>query len=113
MSDGSCLINGMLVQLGTNGARSVRVLAALDPFHSHDKPRELDEKIMSAERAIVCGWRGLMKSKVRRVLIVVTDGSARKVVDRAAQIVDSSKAQIESPRDAAAGLRMRNCFIVR
>lgn len=36
-----------------------------------------------------------MKFKVRRVLIAVADGSARKVVDRAAQIVGSSKGQIE------------------
>ena len=36
-----------------------------------------------------------MKFKVRRVLIAVADGSARKVVDRAAQIVGSSKAHIE------------------
>ena len=36
-----------------------------------------------------------MKFKVRRLLIAVADGSARKVVDRAAQILGSSKAYIE------------------
>lgn len=36
-----------------------------------------------------------MKFKLRRVLIAVADGSARKVVDRAAQLVGKSKIHIE------------------
>jgi universal stress protein E len=36
-----------------------------------------------------------MKFKIRRVLIAVADGTARKVVDRAAQLVGPSKARVE------------------
>jgi universal stress protein E len=36
-----------------------------------------------------------VKFKIRRVLIAVTDGAARKVVDRAAQLAGSSKARVE------------------
>lgn len=38
---------------------------------------------------------GLTKFKIRRVLITVADGSEKKVVDCAAQIVAKSKAKIE------------------
>jgi hypothetical protein len=40
-------------------------------------------------------WRLLMNFKIRRLLIAVTDDTARKVVDRAAQLVGSSKARVE------------------
>ena len=36
-----------------------------------------------------------MKYKIRRLLIAVADGKARKVVDRAAQLVGSSKVRVE------------------
>jgi universal stress protein E len=40
-------------------------------------------------------WRLLMNFKIRRLLIAVTDDTARRVVDRAAQLVGSSKARVE------------------
>ena len=38
--------------------RSPRVLAALDPFHAHDKPREMDDRIVSAANSMTALFGG-------------------------------------------------------
>ncbi len=42
----------VLIVKGNRAWRSPRVLAALDPFHAHDKPRELDATIAGAAQTL-------------------------------------------------------------
>ncbi len=48
----------LLIVKGRAAWRSPRILAALDPFHTHDKPRELDDEIVNAARAVAALVRG-------------------------------------------------------
>jgi universal stress protein E len=48
----------LLIVKGRAAWRSPRILAALDPFHTNDKPRELDGEIVNAARAVAAVVRG-------------------------------------------------------
>jgi universal stress protein E len=48
----------LLIVKGRAAWRSPRILAALDPFHTNDKPSELDGEIVNAARAVAAVVRG-------------------------------------------------------
>ena len=48
----------LLIVKGRSAWRSPRILAALDPFHTNDKPSALDGDIVDAARAVAAAVRG-------------------------------------------------------
>lgn len=50
----------VLIVKGSGRWRRPRVLAALDPFHSHDKPASLDAKLIAAGQTMVRALKGTL-----------------------------------------------------
>ena len=61
----------LLIVKGRAAWRSPRILAALDPFHSHDKPSALDGEIVAAAGAVA----GLVRGSVHAAHIYLPLGS--------------------------------------
>jgi universal stress protein E len=65
----------LLIVKGRAAWRSPRILAALDPFHTNDKPSELDGEIVNAARAVAAVVRGSVHAAhIYRPLVTYISG---------------------------------------